>query len=270
MDPHRVEPAWWSSADLRDALRTLEIVLQRHRIWHCLHYGTLLGAVRDGDVIEWDHDIDLLVRPGDVPRILALNAETEPEGFRFTVRRMPGGSLAVNPGRVPWFDIGWLRVERNGVTWADLWAPTLFADGCLRHYDLDAEVSFWSEGTFPAFHVERLGTAEISGDAYPVPVHAERLLTALYGPDWRTPIRSAVDGGERLGTRTVSGGVLRPSLDEHVAWCRDQGWDQARYRGQPDWPRRLRGAGPTEAVEGTARTTRSAWWHTLDEIGEQS
>jgi hypothetical protein len=252
--------------DLHSILHVVKTVFQRYDIWYCLFYGTLLGAVREADLIEWDHDIDLLIRPSDVPRLLELSAELEVEDIRFQRLYPPGTWLALNPGRIPWIDIGWLKVivgERHRV---DLWAPTLFSDGILRHYDLETEVVLWSEAAFPAYFVEQLDTAMIRNEPYPVPVHADRLLSLLYGPNWRVPFKCLYDGGEHRDGLTKHGGMAEPNLRDHVLWCEAQGWDRTRYRGQPVWPRTLRGAGGHERSTRTRDTSRSAWWHTLDEI----
>ena len=45
-------------------LRQVHHALERHGIWHCLMFGSLLGAIRDGEPISWDHDVDLLVPRG--------------------------------------------------------------------------------------------------------------------------------------------------------------------------------------------------------------
>lgn len=42
-----------------EALREVKEVLDKHGVEYWLDYGTLLGAVRGGRFIPWDHDIDL-------------------------------------------------------------------------------------------------------------------------------------------------------------------------------------------------------------------
>jgi hypothetical protein len=244
----------------------LHNALERHDVWHCLIFGTLLGAVRDGDLIPWDHDLDLLVRPADVDRLLGLNEELAAEGLGFWTGRAMGNQLALDPHRVPWFDCGYLGIMVGNACRGELYAPLLFDDGVLRLYDLEQEVAFWPNASFPAFVVEELETVEVRGVPLPVPVHAERLLAWQYGEDWRTPYRSVRDGGDGRDGATSHGDLAAPRLAEQIAWCEAQGWDRSVYRGQPAWPRGLRGAGPTDGLPRAAATSRSAWWHTLDEV----
>jgi hypothetical protein len=248
------------------ALGRVHDLLDRHGIWHCLAYGTLLGAVRDGDLIEWDHDIDLLVRPADQTTLLRLH-ELEPRArVRFSAVCSAGWRLALNPARVPWFSPGYLFIYVDEVLVGEAYAPVLFDDGVLRLYDLATEVIFWPQTSFPHHLVEELAQAPVRDHQYPVPARAAQLLEFTYGPGWRTPRRSAFDGGDpddRFGT---SGDLLVPNLAEQVCWCEATGWDRTRYAGQPRWPRRLNGAGPVGPVPRTAATSRSTWWHTLDEL----
>jgi hypothetical protein len=254
--------------ELFAALLHVHTALERHGIWHCLMFGTLLGAMRDGDLIPWDHDLDLLVRPVDVERILSLNAELAAEGLSFWSGYTMAHRLALNPGRVPWFDAGYLGIMRETGSVGELYAPVLFSDGVLRLYDLEREVAFWPQSSFPIFVVDELTTAHVRGVPFPVPAYAEQLLEWHYGPDWRTPYRSARDGGMPRDGSTSNGDAASPRLAEAIAWCEAHGWDRSVYLAQPAWPRPLAGAGPTDHSSRAASTSQSAWWQTLNEVAE--
>ena len=249
-------------------LCSLHAAFERHGIWHCLLFGTLLGAVRQGDIISWDHDLDLMIRPVDVSRVLALDEELALDGIQLSPETLMAGRLAANPGGAPWFDPSFLRITQGTAGCGEIYAPSVFDDGVLRFHDFEHEVIHWAHSSFPAFVVEELRTATVRGRPFPVPRYAEQLLEWHYGTDWRTPYRSTLDGGAERDDRTRHGDDATPHLAEAIRWCQEHGWDCERYRGQPRWPRDLRGGGPAEGSERTRLSSGSAWWHTLDELSQ--
>ena len=250
---------------LAAALELVSGRLQAAGIWHCLIFGTLLGAIRDGDVIEWDHDLDLLARPADVPRIIEACA-----GDRIVVTpiEVSRSWFALDPGGVAHGSLSSLSLSVDGVGVGELWLPVLFSDGVLRLGDLARSVSIWPQTALPAFVFETLAEAELRGQRYPVPAQAEVLLEWLYGPAWRVPLRAAADGGKDMDGLGRSGDRVTPALAEQIAWCDAQGWDRSVYAAQPVWPRELAAAGPFGSGERAATTSGSDWWRSLEEIGE--
>ena len=250
-------------ARLEARIALVHAVLEDAGIWHCLAFGSLLGAVRDGRAIAWDHDIDLWVRPCDRDAILAVAGD---HGVSFSVRTFEGSQLAVNPGRVPAFDPGVLAIRIGGSIVGELWAPTVFADGVLRLYDLAAGVYFWPQSSMPHHHFQTREEAELDGHRYPVPGEAEALLAELYGEDWRTPIRAPADRGRPRPGREYSGEPADPRLRAWIARCEAAGWDRSCYGGEPAWPRPTLGAGPRGAAVRARDHSGSAWWRTIEEL----
>jgi len=56
-------------------LREVKDVFDKNDVNFWLDTGTLLGAVRDGKMIEWDHDMDLGLWYNDVKRIISAFSE---------------------------------------------------------------------------------------------------------------------------------------------------------------------------------------------------
>ena len=66
------KPLAFTGRNRRIALRLLTDVLdwfERNEIEYALDAGTLLGAVRDNDLIPWDDDIDLCIPQRELPKL---------------------------------------------------------------------------------------------------------------------------------------------------------------------------------------------------------
>lgn len=159
-------------------LRDLHAAAERIGLRWCLLDGTLLGAVRDGDLCPGDEDdIDIGVMDADYDRTPELVAELLPLGFTqykplvfrgrvegFGLGR--GGShfdvIRVNhhPRRAECYNLG--RIVRKGI---------------MRF------MAF----VYPDKHHKSFGEIELYGMRLNTPADPEGFLTARYG-DWRTPI----------------------------------------------------------------------------------
>lgn len=62
-------------------LMEVKEILGKLGIKYWLDWGTLLGAVRDGKIIEWDHDIDLGTMDDSWEKIVSTIPEFERRGF---------------------------------------------------------------------------------------------------------------------------------------------------------------------------------------------
>ena len=145
-----------------------------------LHYGTLLGAVRAGDFISHDKDIDVGLTSPDPERFKWAMREVEVAGFEivhWTNRR----------------DL--VRVVKQGV----LVDVCVFARrrGLLRGYFT------CSTHVVRSKYLSSLDAREIRGSVFSVPQDSPRLLEDLYGPDWRIP-KVGVPGESRAWFRKTS------------------------------------------------------------------
>lgn len=181
--------------------------------------GTLLALCRDGELLSWDHDIDLACWDTDAERLPDLARRFRAAGYKTIVRRYHGKpfKLKIRPT--------WLA-QRRGARIIDLaiytrigdraWSPGFwFTPSAHRAWTLrwladqsvrSAVKEVWLRRfphrawtlpfprmtlamctwSIPARFFERREHLEIDGTRVPVPVHREEYLAFRYG-DWRTP-----------------------------------------------------------------------------------
>jgi len=56
-------------------LNILDKIFNKHKIYYTIAYGTLLGAVRHWDMIQWDDDADVHILRKDIDKIMELKDE---------------------------------------------------------------------------------------------------------------------------------------------------------------------------------------------------
>lgn len=159
-----------------DGRRTRELLFEMKErldelgIVFWLAWGTLLGAVRDGDVIPWDRDIDLLIKASDWRSDFC-------EHFKDFSR------------------CGMVNYALGRVTNVVLFKDSVRVDIILQFYnsEYDAYITLgppcaeWMGGVMPANKLDELTYVSIFGTRFRVPKDPEEVLESIYGPDWRIP-----------------------------------------------------------------------------------
>lgn len=62
-------------------LKDIKEIFDKYNIQFWLDWGTLLGAVREGKIIEWDHDIDLGIMAKGFKKNISVFSEMKKRGF---------------------------------------------------------------------------------------------------------------------------------------------------------------------------------------------
>lgn len=151
------------------ALLALKSGLEAEHVPFFLAYGTLLGIVRDGDLLPYDKDMDVGL-PWDVSRETLVRALTVKHGFSRIGRHTPEKDT---------WNVDLIHRE-TGIS-IDLFFFKPDGDALLSGFHHLPVPLLWRFGHFTTRPLEFLG------HTWQVPDPPERFFQEIYGPDWQTP-----------------------------------------------------------------------------------
>ena len=158
--------------DARKVLLEIRQLLNDTNIIFFLRHGTCLGAVRDGELIPWDDDIDIGSIIGmhnlNEPSILQAVDEFKRAGFQVKVLETD-------------FHIG-VELSKLGIP-VDWTCYRVFEKSILQYPGVKIPVQIY----------EDLGTVSLLDKLFLVPSPPEEYLTLKYGPDWRVPKKTGFE-----------------------------------------------------------------------------
>jgi len=149
-------------------MRDFKRIMDANGIKFFLIFGTLLGAVRDGDYIDWDSDVDTGCYYEDYDKIKALDQKFRDVGFTVPSKEV-----------IPPMDGYYIRDSEKIEIW--------FFRNEDKEYVYDKNIRY------PVKFLDKLDTIQFSGDEYYTPSFREEFLDVTYG-DWKTPKRREQGG----------------------------------------------------------------------------
>lgn len=156
-------------------LKTIDI-LNEKKVKYWLEAGTLLGILRDGDLISWDYDADLGILSESADDIMRLRFKFLPKYLikrRKTQSPWIPGEIRVIKVKTPWEKIRQINFHvdlfcvypvKNKYRWVD--------SNALKHVDKK--------------YYDTLNTIEWEGRTINIPNYVEEYLSLRYG-NWQVP-----------------------------------------------------------------------------------
>jgi lipopolysaccharide cholinephosphotransferase len=174
----------------RKVLFTVTELLSKKNIPYHLEGGTLLGIVRDNDLLPWDYDVDISIPFEQASHVLKLKFALLLKGYKISVRKSEKEIGPIKIGQYSIFKVKpvldyilyWFlpRHSKNFVV-LDIFVKT--NDETFTYWQAKKKIMrvenkyYQSQETIP-----------YKGHSLNVPNHYKDYLTEKYG-DWSTPIR---------------------------------------------------------------------------------
>jgi hypothetical protein len=224
--------------DLFASLSAVDDLLRELKVEYVLGGGTLLGAVRGGNLLPGDSDWDIEIVDHDVPKILGARDRFAARGLVLEYPVLRGVVSFLDGSPSPY------EVERRiikvhddrGRFHGDLFIQTLFSDGMLRRFNLEEGAYFNAKMTFPYWFVANRGKVRLRDREFFAPAEPGMMLARIYGPRWQVPYKRH---GKRIKGYNFAGAFLDAPVEPGLVHALARGW-VPRYPDCPRWPREIR------------------------------
>ncbi len=159
-------------------------ILNKSQIEYFFDAGGLLGCIRDGDLIPWDNDLDMLLPSGEFDKFLSIIPELKKRNWRVYTYKMaddgPGWKKGDAKG-IKLFNNLFVKLGRGRIV-MDITVIYKNGEACYRK----AMGKTWK---LPARFFDHTDTFDYQGHPIKIPCDAEDYLTYVYG-DWKKPNRN--------------------------------------------------------------------------------
>ncbi len=142
-------------------LMVFKTVCEKYDFKFLLMFGTLLGLYRDGGLIPYDSDVDVVVTENRISQLPYVLKKLATKGFKV------------------------VRYEKNGLV-------SVMKDGVyidiyiFNKFDSSYNLNFW---TLHEIDFTNPSTVCLNGVEFKTVNDIEKMLRKLYGPTWKTPIK---------------------------------------------------------------------------------
>jgi len=164
--------------------------LNKNGIKYYLEGGTLLGIVRDGDLLPWDHDVDISIDYSDALKFDKLRWRFYLKGYRVTCRKgiQSYGPIKPNDYRI-------FKMKPLGFAFLKMFFPAIAEKMVVLDIFVkttDHSHTYWqSMGKIlrvDKSHYDSQDTVVLNGVSLTTPNNYKDYLTAKYG-NWAIPVK---------------------------------------------------------------------------------
>jgi len=213
---------------ISDKLDTLGI-----RYW--LMYGTLLGCVRNNDIIPHDYDFDFGALIDDLDVIMTLNETIKGDGYKLEFPQTYSYDYKTLTKRENKWRVS-VKIYYNNIAFGDIYLYSRCRDNYLRRYDPNQKILFWPQSTIHSNFINNLVRGRIRDRYFWIPSNSEFLLQYWYGKDWNIPIVSESQGGKKREDYDYYGGYKKMELCNMTSFINQLGiFDRPNMTEQIEW-----------------------------------
>lgn len=166
-------------------LKYFNKLLRINNIKYWVVDATLLGAVRNHDIIPNDVDIDIAANIEDIDNILALNSMIKYDGYNIVKINVENARIMNWRNKLGTVWIVTLKIYFRNLPVGDIHLYQRFDDGFMRRFDKKSNTYYWPPATYPAWFTDDLINIRIRDIYVPAPRDPEILLEYYYGDNWR-------------------------------------------------------------------------------------
>ena len=164
-------------------MEVIDKLFNKHNIYYSAAYGTLLGAVRHWDMIQWDDDADLNVWRSDYSKIMSLKDEFKAHGL-ILESNWKLIKVYFNDKKYPFIDLFINEIKDDKV----IRCHEPYNKSCK--YLRKDQKWWWEKLNFPSNWIKerkrlKFGPIEIWG-----PIESEKILKYWYGEKCITECKS--------------------------------------------------------------------------------
>ncbi len=189
----------------REALKVLfdtVRLLDEHNVTYHLEGGTLLGLIREGDLLPWDHDLDISIMSPDASLVERILPRLWSKGHKISARSFLKNSYVFQKGQRRIFKVKlWSSYLRSATSFKG--HKPIVLDIFVKYSD--EKHIYWAANKkvmkAPKSHYNAYDVVTFLGYPFKVPSDPEAYLTLKYG-DWKTPVKEwccAKDEGSVVG-----------------------------------------------------------------------